>query len=116
MHGGVDVTGDNCFIGRPAGNAFSTAPDMIRFAHALSDGRLLSPAHANLMTSGKIPIPPQGNQSDIDAYPDLDWVAVMLNNYGASNAFNPDRAAGPGRHPVRAITPCHPSHEGFRPA
>jgi CubicO group peptidase (beta-lactamase class C family) len=112
----ADVISEQDFIGSPAGNAFSTAPDMARFARALTGGRLLSPAYAALMTSGKVPLPPQrvpsqlnmvgygpdlrivsgrivfghtggavGETADIDIYPDLDWVAVILSNYDIAN-------------------------------
>jgi CubicO group peptidase (beta-lactamase class C family) len=112
----TDVISGEDFIGNPAGNAFSTAPDMVRFAGALTGGRLLSAAWAALMTSGKVPLPPQrvpsqldmagygpdirivsnqtvfghtggaaGETTDIDIYPDLDWVAVILSNYDISN-------------------------------
>lgn len=112
----TDVSGEEDFIGNPAGNAFSTGPDMARFARALTGGRLLSPAYADLMTSGKVPLPPQripsqlnmvgygpdvrivndrivfghtggaaGETTDIDIYPDLGWVAVILSNYDISN-------------------------------
>jgi CubicO group peptidase (beta-lactamase class C family) len=112
----TDITSEEDFIGNPAGNAFSTAPDMVRFAQALTGGRLLSPAYADLMTSGKVPLsrqqarsqPPSqldivgygpdirivndqivfghtggapGETTNIDIYPDLDWVAVILSNY-----------------------------------
>ncbi len=112
----TDVISQEDFIGNPAGNAFSTAPDMTRFAQALTSGQLLSPAWASPMTTGKVPLPPQrvpaqlnmvcygpdmrivndrtafshtggaaGETADIDIYRDLDWVAVILSNYDASN-------------------------------
>jgi CubicO group peptidase (beta-lactamase class C family) len=55
----TDITSQEDFIGSPAGNAFSTAPDMVRFARALTGGRLLSPAWVGLITSGKVPLSPQ---------------------------------------------------------
>ena len=112
----TDVTSGEDFIGSPAGNAFSTAPDMVRFTRALTGRRLLSPAYAGLMASGKVPLPPQrvpsqlnmagygpdirivndwtvfghtggaaGETTDIDIYPGLGWVAVILSNYDISN-------------------------------
>lgn len=51
----TDVTSSQDFIGNPAGNAFSTAPDMARFGRALRDGTLLGPAYADLATSAKYP-------------------------------------------------------------
>lgn len=41
-----------------AGGAFSSALDLLRFTRALSGGTLLSPAWAELMTSGKQPVSP----------------------------------------------------------
>jgi CubicO group peptidase (beta-lactamase class C family) len=62
----TDVISEEDFIGNPAGNAFSTAPDMVRFARALTGGRLLSPVWAGLMTSGKVPLPPQRIPSQLN--------------------------------------------------
>jgi CubicO group peptidase (beta-lactamase class C family) len=42
----------------PAGGAYSTAPELLRFAQALSAGTLLRPAFAELITSGKVALPP----------------------------------------------------------
>jgi CubicO group peptidase (beta-lactamase class C family) len=51
------------FIGTGGGNAFSTAPDLVRFACALKDGTLLSPAYAELFMSAKVPARPKGNSA-----------------------------------------------------
>lgn len=118
----ADITGDEDFIGNPAGNAFSTAPDMVRFAQALANRRLLSPTYADLMTSGKMPHAPQnaqppdqltlvgygpdihivndqtvvghtggaaGETTNLDIYPDQDWITVILSNYTATNDLAP---------------------------
>ena len=48
-----------------AAGAFSTAPDLLRFARALADGTLLPPAWAELRASGRYPVNPA--QKDPDA-------------------------------------------------
>jgi CubicO group peptidase (beta-lactamase class C family) len=45
----------------PAGGAYSTAADLLRFAEALSAGTLLRPSFAGLTTSGKIALSPSAN-------------------------------------------------------
>ena len=47
-----------------AGGAFSTAPDLLRFARALTDGTLLGPAWAAVIASGKHPISPAEQNPD----------------------------------------------------
>jgi CubicO group peptidase (beta-lactamase class C family) len=42
----------------PAGGAYSTVTDLLRFARALSAGSLVNPRFVNLATSGKIALPP----------------------------------------------------------
>jgi CubicO group peptidase (beta-lactamase class C family) len=46
------------FIGTSAGNGFSTAPDLVRFAEALQTNKLLNPAFTELYWSAKSPNPP----------------------------------------------------------
>ena len=48
------------FIGTGGGNAFSTAPDLVRFALALEGGQLLNPAYTELFMSAKLPQRPRG--------------------------------------------------------
>jgi len=48
------------FIGTGGGNAFSTAPDLVRFACALRDGKLLNPAYIELYMSAKLPMRQRG--------------------------------------------------------
>ncbi|MFF2327159.1 MULTISPECIES: serine hydrolase domain-containing protein [unclassified Streptomyces] len=50
---GVDQ--EQLFTGLPDGNAFSTAPDLVRFTRALLDGTLLDPAHIDLVVGAKMP-------------------------------------------------------------
>jgi CubicO group peptidase (beta-lactamase class C family) len=48
------------FIGTGGGNAFSTAPDLVRFACALEGGKLLNPAYTELFMAAKFPTRPRG--------------------------------------------------------
>jgi CubicO group peptidase (beta-lactamase class C family) len=43
------------FIGDAGGGGFATAPDLVRFAHALGDGTVLDRPYADLLTGAKIP-------------------------------------------------------------
>jgi CubicO group peptidase (beta-lactamase class C family) len=102
------------FIGGPDGGAYSTAEDLLRFVTALRTGRLLNRSFAELVTGGKVPVPPTGRPTgasqrlagygfedlifgdrrvfghpgggpgratNLDVYPDLGWVSVVLGNY-----------------------------------
>jgi CubicO group peptidase (beta-lactamase class C family) len=55
------------FIGGPDGGGWSTAPDMLRFASALWEGRLLDPSFTGIATSAKAPLPASVADSDADA-------------------------------------------------
>jgi CubicO group peptidase (beta-lactamase class C family) len=46
------------YIGNPAGNAFATATDLVRFARALRDGTLLDAAYREIFLSPKMPLKP----------------------------------------------------------
>ncbi|MFJ4877186.1 serine hydrolase domain-containing protein [Streptomyces sp. NPDC088745] len=48
------------FVDAPGDGGFATAPDLVRFAHALTDGTLLDRHYAELLTGPKIPHAPQG--------------------------------------------------------
>ncbi|GAA1967242.1 serine hydrolase domain-containing protein [Catenulispora subtropica] len=53
----VDIVDqERLFIGRPDGDAFATAPDMVRFAKALLGGSLLEPAYIDLVVGAKFPV------------------------------------------------------------
>ncbi|TVT49441.1 beta-lactamase family protein, partial [Amycolatopsis rhizosphaerae] len=57
------------FIAAPGDSGFATAPDLVRFAHALGDGTVLDRPYAELLTGAKIP---HGNAQDgqpAPAYP-----------------------------------------------
>jgi CubicO group peptidase (beta-lactamase class C family) len=97
----TDVISEEDFIGNPAGNAFSTAPDMVRFARALTGGRLLSPAYADLMTSGKVALPPQRvpSQLNMASYgPDVRIVndQIVFGHTGGASGETTDIDVYPG--------------------
>ncbi|MFD0857195.1 serine hydrolase [Actinomadura adrarensis] len=96
------------FIGYVGDDGFATAPDLIRFAHALRDGTVLDRPHADLFTGAKLPgrgggdsfmaytMPAKiingrwqigrgggtgGSAANWNIYPDSDWVGVVLSNY-----------------------------------
>jgi CubicO group peptidase (beta-lactamase class C family) len=53
-----EVLGKNpgrAFIDAPGDGGFATAPDLVRFAHALRDGTLLDRPYADVLTAAKIP-------------------------------------------------------------
>ena len=50
------------FIDAPGDAGFATAPDVVRFAHALGDGTVLARPWADVLTGAKIPHGPQPGQ------------------------------------------------------
>jgi CubicO group peptidase (beta-lactamase class C family) len=58
VRGGIGAA--RMFIGTGGGNAFSTGPDLVRFARALEEGKLLNPAYTELFMSAKVPQRPRG--------------------------------------------------------
>jgi CubicO group peptidase (beta-lactamase class C family) len=96
------------FIGYASGNGFATAPDLVRFAHALSDGTVLDRPYADVFTganrpgreptsflaySGPLHIVngrqwvfgrgggDGGVSVNWNIYPDTGWVGVVFSNY-----------------------------------
>lgn len=95
------------FIGHASGDGFATAPDLVRFAHALRDGTVLARPYADLFAGPKLPghdptsfeaytmpVSIVGDQWVIgrggatgggavnwSIYPDTGWVGVVLSNY-----------------------------------
>ncbi|PRX97937.1 serine hydrolase domain-containing protein [Allonocardiopsis opalescens] len=96
------------FIGNASGDGFATAPDLVRFAHALRDGTLLDRPFAELLTGAKLPGSTRtsfraytgplhlvngrqwefgrggstaGSAANWSVYPDTGWVGVVLSNY-----------------------------------
>jgi CubicO group peptidase (beta-lactamase class C family) len=55
------------FIGGPDGGAWSTAPDMLRFARALWQRRLLDSSFTGIAASAKAPLPPSVADSGANA-------------------------------------------------
>ena len=90
--------------GGPAGGGYSTAPDLLRFAEALTSGRLVRLATYELMTTPKpdvsspqygygFQLQPQsgiaghsggfpGISSNLDIFKGTGYVAVVMANYG----------------------------------
>jgi CubicO group peptidase (beta-lactamase class C family) len=93
------------FISAPGDGGFATAPDLVRFAHALSDGTVLERPWADVLTGAKIPHGPAsfgaygipvsivngqwmyeraggnpGVGANWDIYPYTGWVGVILSN------------------------------------
>jgi CubicO group peptidase (beta-lactamase class C family) len=93
------------FIDAPGDGGFATAPDLVRFAHALSDGTVLDRPWADVLTGAKVPLGPAsfgayeiaidivngqweyqraGGNPGVGAnwsiYPNTGWVAVTLIN------------------------------------
>ncbi len=74
-----DVLGKNPgrkFIAAPGDGGFATAPDLVRFAHALSDGTVLDRPYAELLTGAKIPL--GGAQSGQPAPADASFGAYSM--------------------------------------
>jgi hypothetical protein len=93
------------FIDAPGDGGFATAPDLVRFAHALGDGTLLDRPWADVLTGAKIPRGPAsfgtygipvsivngqwkyqraggnpGVAANWHVYPYTGWVGVILGN------------------------------------
>ncbi|MBB5939693.1 serine hydrolase domain-containing protein [Streptomyces zagrosensis] len=67
------------FIDPPGDGGFATAPDLVRFAHALGDGTVLDRPYAELLTGAKIPLAPQGGGLAGQAAPaDASFAAYMM--------------------------------------
>jgi CubicO group peptidase (beta-lactamase class C family) len=67
-----DTLGKNpgrSFIGDAGGGGFATAPDLVRFAHALGDGTVLDRPYAELLSGAKIPQGGARNGQPASAYP-----------------------------------------------
>ncbi|MCW6008239.1 beta-lactamase family protein [Micromonospora sp. CPCC 205371] len=67
------------FTTGPAGGAYSTVADLLAFADALTTGRLLGPAFVELITSGKVVLPPSGLPSQAEFY-GYGHLTAIINN------------------------------------
>lgn len=52
----TDGVDQEIFVGLPDGNAFASAPDLVRFVSALLGGKLLAPAYLDLVVGAKFPV------------------------------------------------------------
>jgi CubicO group peptidase (beta-lactamase class C family) len=122
---------ENPIRGGPAGGGFSTTRDLLRFARALWDGTLVSPATARLLTTPKTElhadlssygygfIARRGGRSfghnggstgvsvEMEGFRDRGYTAIVLSNYGA--------IGGPVMERLRAILLRTPELPGFTP-
>ena len=121
------------FIDAPGDGGFATAPDLVRFAHALRDGTVLDRPWADVLTAAKLPHGPTsfgaygiaidiangqwmyqraGGNPGVGAnwsiYPDTGWVGVILVNRDSDGASLQDMI---GRE-TQAITGASPGGEG----
>ncbi|GAA4697651.1 serine hydrolase domain-containing protein [Phytohabitans rumicis] len=78
------------YIGNPAGNAFATAPDLVRFALALRGDTLLDAAYREIFLTPKLPRPPQA------AKPGLPAVTPFVSYAAANSLINGRWVAGHG--------------------
>jgi CubicO group peptidase (beta-lactamase class C family) len=108
--GNLRDNGDFLPPGDPSGGASSTISDLLRFAQALLQHKLLSPELTNTVITGKVPAPRPGLADDtyaygfadsklhgvrivghnggapgvgaqLDIYPELGYIVVILTNY-----------------------------------
>lgn len=118
------------FIDVPGDGGFATAPDLVRFAHALADGTVLDRPYADVLTGAKIPhgarsfgaytLPVHivngqwvfgraganpGCGVSWNVYPYTGWVGVILSNYDnfpLEDMINREMQAITGGSPGRA--------------
>jgi CubicO group peptidase (beta-lactamase class C family) len=74
-----DVVDQTVFIGNPAGNAFATAPDLVRFARALLGGTLLDAPYREVFLSPKAPLPPKAEEPAAVPFGTYSATAALIN-------------------------------------
>jgi CubicO group peptidase (beta-lactamase class C family) len=67
------------FIAAPGDAGFATAPDLVRFAHALGDGTVLDRPYADLLTGAKFPLEGGQNGQPALAYPSFAGYDIPVN-------------------------------------
>lgn len=74
-----DKNPGRAFIDAPGDGGLATAPDLVRFAHALSDGTVLDRHYAELFSGPKIPhlLPQEGQEPS--PYPSFEAYGVPVN-------------------------------------
>ncbi|ONI79513.1 hypothetical protein ALI144C_27365 [Actinosynnema sp. ALI-1.44] len=78
------------FVGAGGGSGFSTAPDLLRFALALQQNKLLKPGFTQVFTCPKVPVPPPPNAP-------LDPSRLPFHGYGVTaGLLNFGRVIGHG--------------------
>jgi CubicO group peptidase (beta-lactamase class C family) len=97
----TDIGEEQGFIGTPAGDAYTTVEDLMRFCQALQTHRLLSPSFTELMiASGYGLVDDQrdgirmvggsgssrGAATTFQMFSELGWNLIILTNYGSSDA------------------------------
>ncbi|GHO50426.1 serine hydrolase domain-containing protein [Ktedonospora formicarum] len=54
----IDISANQGFIGEPAGDAYTTVEDLLRYSRALQTHHLLNPSFTDLLMTGKVAVPP----------------------------------------------------------
>lgn len=98
----VDVLDHRLLIGSPAGGALGSALDLIAFATAFQDNRLLKPEHTFLVASPKVPLRPGSWAAySISARSQGGW---NFGKNGGSNGVNANLDWFPGPNLAVAVT------------
>ena len=95
------------FIDPPGDGGFATAPDLVRFAHALGDGTVLDRPYAELLTGAKIPHPSAGS---FGAYDDPIDRFARLGLHGPFDMQTPERLS---LDALRGLTLASGSRDGL---
>jgi CubicO group peptidase (beta-lactamase class C family) len=83
------------FISPPGDAGFATAPDLVRFAHALADGTVLDRPYAELLTGAKVPHAGAQDGQPASGYPSFGAYDMPVHIIGGQWVFG-RAGAGPG--------------------